>query len=75
MLYQQQRKLGDAKKIVEQGLAEFPGSFDLTLCQAINHMNSGDFQSALELLRPHKDQAIVQTYMGHCLQALGLSEK
>jgi len=71
MLFQQQRKIKDAINIVEQGLSEFPESFDLVLCQAVNHMNSGNFQTALELLQPHKDQPEAKRYIGHCLEVLG----
>ena len=71
MLFQQQRKIEDAKNIVEQGLSEFPDSFDLILCQAVNHMNSGDFQTALSMLEPHKEHAEAQTYIAHCLEAIG----
>ena len=73
MLYQQQRKFEDAKTIVKQGLAKFPESFDLILCQAVNHMNTGDFQTALDLLHPHKDQSEARSYMTHCYKALGVS--
>ena len=73
MLFQQQRKIGDAIKIVEKGLALFPGSFDLVLCQAINHMNAGDYKMALELLEPYQDRPETKTYTSACLEALGLS--
>jgi len=75
MLYQQQRQFEAAKSIVNQGLAEFPGSFDLVLCQAVNHMNTGDFQAALDLLEPHKDRSEAKTYINHCLEALGAHRK
>ncbi len=71
MLFQQQRKFEDAKNIVDQGLAEFPDSFDLILCQAVNHMNSNDYKAALTLLQPHKDQPAARTYMAHCREAIG----
>lgn len=74
MLYQHQHKIEDSKKIIEQGLAEFPDSFDLILCRAVNHMNSGDFQTALELLQPHEDQPEARTYLEYCYEALDLSE-
>jgi len=70
MLFQQQRKIEDAINIVEQGLAQFPASFDLILCQALNHMNNGDFETALALLQPHKDRPAAQTYIANCLKVL-----
>jgi tetratricopeptide (TPR) repeat protein len=75
MLYQQQGKFEDAKTIVEQGLSEFPDSFDLALCQAVNHMNIGDFQTALELLQPHQGRPEAKTYIDHCLKALSSQSK
>ncbi|MEK6195141.1 MAG: B12-binding domain-containing radical SAM protein [Deltaproteobacteria bacterium] len=71
MLFQEQRNLEDAKNIVDRGLAEFPDSFDLILCQAINHMNSNDYKAALALLEPHKEQKTARTYMAHCREAIG----
>ena len=56
---------------LESGLAEFPDSFDLILCQAINHMNSNDYKAALALLEPHKEQKTARTYIAHCREAFG----
>ena len=75
MLFQERRKIEDAKNIVDQGLAEFPDSFDLILCQAINHMNSNDYKAALALLEPHRERAEAKTYIAHCLDALGVIEE
>ena len=75
MLYQQQREFQQSKIIVGQGLEAFPESFDLILCQAINHMNTGDFKTALDLLQPHKSRPEAKTYIGQCLEALGVSEE
>ena len=71
MLYQRQRSLKDAKTIVEQGLSAFPHSFDLHLCQALNHMNSENFEEALELLHPFKHRQTAHTYITRCLEELG----
>ncbi len=71
MLYQQQHRTGDSQTIVQQGLAEFPDSFDLCLCQAVNHMNSRDYQTALSLLRVHKDRPVAREYITQCYYELG----
>jgi len=56
---------------VEQGLLHFPDAFDLILCQAVNHMNTRDYQGALELLLAHKKTRTARTYIARCYQELG----
>ena len=70
MLHQRQRKTDASRKIVAQGLEHYADSFELCLCQAINHMNKGEFEDALTLLSPHRDREAARPYLAHCQEAL-----
>jgi len=71
MLYQKQRKFKNALQVLKKGLSQFPGSFDLSLCQAVNHMNSGDYKRALPLLLDHEKQKAARAYIAQCYEELG----
>jgi len=71
MLHQKQRKISDSMQVLKEGLDRFPESFDLCLCQAINHMNMEDFKTAITLLKTHEGNRTAREYIARCYEALG----
>jgi radical SAM superfamily enzyme YgiQ (UPF0313 family) len=70
MIYQHQGRHQDSIDIVKQGLKHFADSNELKVCQGINYMNQGRFQTALHYFEDYKDQAQVRTYIDHCRRGL-----
>jgi hypothetical protein len=70
MLYQQQGRQRESISILNQGLDCFADSMDLKICQGINYMNQGRFQTALQYFKDYEDQAPVRAYIDQCRTGL-----
>jgi len=66
MLYQQQGRQRESIRILKQGLDCFADSMDLKICQGINYMNQGRFQTALKYFKDYQDQPPVRVYIDQC---------
>jgi radical SAM superfamily enzyme YgiQ (UPF0313 family) len=70
MLTQQQRDFAGSMRILEEGIGHFPKSEELLTCLGIDHMNLGDFRSALDCFAPFEGNGRVDGYIAECRRRL-----
>jgi radical SAM superfamily enzyme YgiQ (UPF0313 family) len=70
MLIQQRKDFADSIRILEEGIGHFPKSEELLTCMGINHMNLGDFRSALDCFAPFEGSGRVDGHIAECRRRL-----
>ena len=70
MLAQQRRDFAVSISFLEEGLGHFPKSEELLTCLGLNHMNLGDFKSALACFAPFEGNGRVDGYIAQCRRRL-----
>ena len=73
MLLVKHGQLDPAITILDQGLAHFPGSKDLSLCKGICLMNQHGFAEAQACLSPFEQHADVRHYLAICQKEMELT--
>jgi len=71
LLYQQKGLLEKSIQILDQGLAHYNDSMDLSICQGVNYMNQKAYDRALTYFLDYKDQEQVRPFITQCYDALG----
>lgn len=71
MSMQKKRELRSATELIDRGLDHFPDNEQLNVCQAINHMNSGEFKKALDRLLPFRQSPHNLPTIAECYRQLG----
>ncbi len=71
IIYQQRREFQKSIEILAEGLKHYPQSEPLNVCQAVNYMQLGDYQKALEHLLPFTQSAEAMLRAAACYEALG----
>lgn len=70
MLLQKMRQFDNAIKILEKGLALWPGQTDLCICKGVCLMNAGQFQNALLVFKELDHLPETHHYIHICQQQL-----
>ena len=68
---QKNQVYSESIRILAEGMAYFPDSEPLNLCQGINYMNCGEFSKALSFFLKFKDSKEAVYYIAECYKALG----
>ncbi len=75
MIKQQEKAFRESITLLDEGIRLFPLNDQLKLCQGINHMNLGEFQSALGCFEGIRDSNQAEPYIKECCKVLGTMGK
>ncbi|MGD8368825.1 MAG: cobalamin-dependent protein [Desulfobacterales bacterium] len=70
ILAQRRGEFAESARILEEGIGHFPKSEALLTCLGIDHMNLGDFRSALACFAPFEGNGRVDGYIAQCRRRL-----
>lgn len=70
MIKQQEKAFRESVTLLDDGMRLFPLNDQLKLCQGINHMNLGEFQSALGCFEGVRDSNPAEPYIKECWKVL-----
>ena len=72
MIKQQEKAFREAITLLDEGIRLFPLNDQLKLCQGINHMNLGEFKSALSCFEGIRNSKQAKPYIKECRKVLGI---
>ncbi|MCP4579389.1 MAG: B12-binding domain-containing radical SAM protein [Deltaproteobacteria bacterium] len=70
MIKQQEKAFRKSITLLDEGIRLFPLNDQLKLCQGINHMNLGEFQSALDCFEGIRNSNQAEPYIKECWKVL-----
>ena len=70
MIKQQEKAFRESIILLHEGIRLFPLNDQLKLCQGINHMNLGEFQSAMGCFEGIRDSNQAEPYIKECCKVL-----